>query len=226
MFPPTGETSAGRPRPESAFTGVTDTGVDETSAEPRVRQPRGNRFLLALWRWWHGPALPVVFTIVTIILSPLSTFVFPAQNTPARSDVVFVIGPPDSWRIDWAKDLVDDGLASAMMISVPQSSDYALCAAGSYHGVPVYCATPDPFTTQGEARWLQQEMADRGWSTATVITVTTHIVRTRLYFDRCIPAGVAVVGRATSLTSVQKWVHQIVYQLGGTLKAVFVTTGC
>ena len=182
--------------------------------------------LRLLASYWGCSVLPWVAALVAVLVCPLSLLVFPSQRPVVRADVVFVIGPPDGWRVDWAKQLVDDRLADAMMISVPDVKGWELCEAGSYGGVPVLCERPDPFTTQGEARWLRDMMAQHGWGSATVITVTPHVSRTRLYFERCIPAGVNVVGRSTGLDSAGDWLRQYRYQLGAMLKAVFITVTC
>lgn len=188
---------------------------------------RGNAFRLAVWREAHGPWMSVLAVLVTFCFLTGTMFVAPPQSPPSKTDVVFVIGPPDQWRIRWAEQLVDSRLAGTIMISI--SDDLAakepLCLAGSYHSVPVLCHRPAPFTTQGEARWLQAEMASHRWMTATVITVTPHVFRTRLYFDRCIPEGVNVVGRPTGLNQ-SGWLHQFAYQTGGLVKAFTVTTSC
>ena len=176
--------------------------------------------------YWGRFVLPWVAALVAVLVCPLSLLVFPSQRPVGRADVVFVIGPPDGWRVDWAKQLVNNGLARAMMISVPDVQGWDLCAVGSSGGVQVFCERPDPFTTQGEARWLRDMMAQHGWGSATVITVTPHVSRTRLYFERCIPAGVNVVGRSTGLDSAGDWLRQYRYQLGAMLKAVFITVTC
>ena len=202
------------------------SGADATSPTGEGREPSDAWGLPLLASYWGRSGLPWVAALVAVLVCPLSLLVFPPQRPVERADVVFVIGPPDGWRIDWAKQVVDDGLARAMMISVPDVKGWELCEAGSYGGVPVFCERPDPFTTQGEARWLRDMMAQHGWGSATVITVTPHVSRTRLYFERCIPAGVNVVGRSTGLDSAGDWLRQYRYQLGAMLKAVFITVTC
>ncbi len=81
-----------------------------------------------------------------------------------------------------------------------------------------------PFTTRGEARLLQQEMAAHGWRTATVITTTPHVLRARVLMDRCVPSGVNVVGRAIRLRPLD-WAHQYLYQTGAFVK-VLLNPGC
>ena len=200
------------------------SGLD-SGPEPAEALSPASALGVAVWRWRRGPWAVVSLAVVVLVALPLNAFVWPYVTPASKADVVFVIGPPDEWRIEWAEQLVDAGLASAIMISVPVAAETALCVTGSYHGVPVLCHRPDPFTTQGEARWLQAEMAQHSWSTATVITMSTHVMRARLYFDRCIATGVTVIGKPTAHTFTD-WYLQIRYQMGATLKAFLVTTTC
>lgn len=167
--------------------------------------------------------LTVLVCIVVLFGASLPLYVFPPQSTPQRADVVFVIGPPREWRIDWAKQLMAEGRGETLMVSVPDPSGYPICR--EKLGYPVLCKKSSPFTTQGEARWLREEMAAHGWTRATVITVTPHVMRTRLIMDRCVPDGVQVVGRQTDLT-LGDWAYQYAYQTGAFFKAFFVTNTC
>jgi hypothetical protein len=159
--------------------------------------------------------------LVAFVVAGLPLYVFPAQTAPHRSDVVMVIGPADPWRIAWGEQLVASGTAGELVISV-----------AGLHPLPpvcrdrgVLCFHPVPSTTQGEARELARLMKQHHWTTATVITVTPHIARTRLRMSSCVPRGVQVVGRPIGLTF-DRWVYQYLYQTAGFLKAFLVTPGC
>lgn len=165
----------------------------------------------------------VLVCLGMLFAASLPLYVFPPQSAPKPADVVFVIGPPAQWRVNWARELVDNGQAKALMISTFDPAKDPNCRKKLNY--PVLCETVAPFTTQGEARWLKFEMGTRGWSRAIVITATPHIVRTRLIMDRCVPHGVQVVGRRTGLTF-ERWVAQYTYQTGAFLKAIFVTNTC
>ena len=56
------------------------------------------------------------------------------------------------------------------------------------------CFTPDPYSTQGEARWIAQEAKERGWDSVVVVTSTYHVRRTRMIVERCFHGDLAVVG--------------------------------
>lgn len=199
--------------------------VNAAEEEPFSLHAR-SRALGALWVGIRGPLPGLLLLVATLVVSLFALLVLPPISAPSRSDVVFVIGPSDGWRVAWAEQLVDEGLAGEIMISVSDPEAVSVCAAGQYDGVTVLCQRPDPFTTQGEARLLKAAMTAHGWATATVITVTPHVARTRVYFDRCIDTGVTVVGRSTGMNNLGDWAHQIEYQLGAFLKAFLVTTTC
>lgn len=167
--------------------------------------------------------LATVVCLAVLFAASLPVYVFPPQSAPEKADVVFVIGPPSQWRIDWARRLMDAGYGRALMISTGDVNAFPACR--EKESYPVYCGHPSPFTTQGEARWLQGAMARHGWRSAVVITVTPHVLRTRLIMNRCVPDGVQVVGRRTGLT-LEGWAAQYAYQTGAFMKAFFVTNTC
>ncbi|RFA17961.1 hypothetical protein [Subtercola boreus] len=88
----------------------------------------------------------------------------------------------------------------------------------------VYCETPDPFTTQGEARDLSALAAEHGWTSATVITFTPHVVRSRMIMERCFTGDLRMVADDTHLTPAG-WAYEMLYQTGAFAK-VLLDTGC
>lgn len=150
-------------------------------------------------------------------------FAFPAEQPLRPSDVIFVIGPIESWRINLARELIADGYADSLMVSVFQGSHLAVC--DEPQTFDVTCTQPDPFTTQGEARWLRDELSENDWDSAIVITATPHVERTRYIFGRCIEQDVTVVGRSTGMGK-RDWLYHFFYQTAGYLKALTVSAGC
>jgi hypothetical protein len=210
----------GRPQPSWYGAGVlvrkdvVGEGSDVSASRRSPAQRRKRRL-------WRG-ILAGLASIAAVVAVGLPLYVFPPVSSPEPPDVVFVMGPPDQWRLDWAQQLLAEGTAGALMISTPDPDTGGLCGADEPY--PVECARPEPFTTRGEARWLRSEMVARGWSRAIVITVTPHVSRTRVVFDRCIPSGVQVVGRSTGL-NLAKWAYQYLYQTAGFIK-VALNPGC
>lgn len=164
--------------------------------------------------------LVIVAGILAVIVAAIFVvYVFPPSAAPARDpDVVMVVGPADRWRIDWAQQLRGDHAQLALSVA-PGERPPECGEAG------VICFQPTPFTTQGEARELRSLMHAHHWRTATVVTVTPHVLRTQMRMDWCVPRGVTVVGRATGLTP-RDWLYQVVYQTAGFAKAAIVTPGC
>lgn len=169
-------------------------------------------------------AIGALSVIALLVVAGLPVYVFPAQSTPAHSDVVFVIGPAQQWRLDLGRELVEDGHGDVLLVSAP-AEDSGIATCDEPQTIEVICELPIPFTTQGEARILQRQMAEHGWTTATVITSTPHIVRTRMIMDRCVPDGVSVIGRSDGF-GLNDWAGHYLYQTGAFLKSAFVTTGC
>ncbi len=56
------------------------------------------------------------------------------------------------------------------------------------------CFRPDPYSTQGEARWIATEAGRRGWDSIVVVTSTYHVRRARMVVERCYEGRLAVVG--------------------------------
>lgn len=59
-------------------------------------------------------------------------------------------------------------------------------------GKDVECIVPDPVTTQGEAEAFARLAAQRGWTSVTVYTHTTHAERAAFRIHQCFPGVVRV----------------------------------
>jgi hypothetical protein len=173
-----------------------------------------------------GVIATIVGIAVTITLIGLPLFVFPRTDTPTVSDVVFVIGPPEQSRLDIAHKLIDDGLAKNFMISVreTQARWFKDCAASRYNEATVYCAQPEPFTTQGEAEWLKTMALLHHWNSAIVITQTDHISRARMLVERCYSGQLQMVADPKPM-QFRDWIYQYAYQTAAYVKA-FIFTSC
>jgi hypothetical protein len=88
--------------------------------------------------------------------------------------------------------LVGAGVADTLVISDGRAPGWdeanALC------GSRAVCFRPDPYSTQGEARWIADEAARRGWDSVVVVTSTYHVRRARMIVERCYRGELAVVG--------------------------------
>ncbi|MCS5713712.1 YdcF family protein [Herbiconiux sp. CPCC 205716] len=174
-----------------------------------------------------GSALVLALFVVAVRL-----IVFPDLSDPTKADAVLVLGPPTVQRLETAQTLMDDGLATNLVISVPEGVEddqehtrlRDLCLGRSDR--PVECITPEPFTTQGEARLAERLMEQRGWTSLLVVTSVTHVSRAQLLFDRCLDGA----ARAQFVSDerdydARRWADEFLYQSGAWLKAV-LTPGC
>lgn len=116
----------------------------------------------------------------------LFLYVAPATNAPRHADVLFVLAPPDD-RMKYAEQLMAQGYADTLAISVPMDDDGNLSSSLCNEKRPyrVLCFEPDPVTTQGEARALQSLSREYGWKSANVLTVQFHVARARVLLERC-----------------------------------------
>lgn len=154
-------------------------------------------------------------------------FVFPKTDTESKTDVVMVVGPPESSRIAIAEDMIHRGLASELVVSVPSTgklsrSELTVCAEKQTFAVT--CFTPDPFTTQGEARELKKLSVENHWTSATVVTATPHIFRARMIMQRCFAGDLDMIADRTPI-SPAFWAYSYVYQTFAMVKAA-VNQGC
>ncbi|MFW7413876.1 hypothetical protein [Demequina sp. SO4-18] len=183
-----------------------------------------------------GLAIAVVLIGIPVLVTPATD---DAQTIDV--DVAYVIGPPTEARMDAAHELIADGRAEALMVSLdPEEGDrWTEAAAACQNGglrdgrladdtalsdVEVLCHKPEPFTTRGEARWLEDEMAEHGWDSAAVITLTPHISRARMIMERCETGDIAMVDPGESLAA-WYWAYMYAYQAAGFTKAA-ILQGC
>ncbi|WP_368498773.1 YdcF family protein [Herbiconiux sp. A18JL235] len=167
----------------------------------------------------------IVLAVVVMAGVGVPIYVLPHLDTPTRSDAVIVLGPPTVQRLKTAQGLVNDGLASTIVVSVPPGvrEDDAhprvrdMCSGRSTYDV--VCFTPNPFTTQGEARAAEALMAEHSWDSIIVVTSVSHVTRSRVLFDRCLTGA-----RTSEFVSDQRdydlarWIAEYVYQTAAFIK--------
>jgi uncharacterized SAM-binding protein YcdF (DUF218 family) len=132
-------------------------------------------------------------------------FVFPATDEPGRADAVVVFAGGDGERQAEGLRLVRQGVAPVLVISdggEPDVPRARLCRQPPA-GLRLYCFTPDPATTRGEARRFAELAELQGWRSLVLVTSTYHIVRAGLLLERCYDGGVRRVG--TPLRNDHSW---------------------
>ncbi|MFF2296854.1 ElyC/SanA/YdcF family protein [Arthrobacter sp. NPDC058127] len=194
---------------------TTLTRTPETQA---TRPARKKRLLLRLSA--AIAAVAVVWAVAGIFL-----YVAPTADQPKRSDVLFVLGPPDN-RISYAEKLMRQGYAPTLAVSSPIDKygkfEAAIC--GALRPYRIICFNPDPFTTQGEARALKDLSAQYGWKSADVLTAQFHVTRARVIVSRCYTGNLHMVADRMGLPLISStdptysWAYQYLYQTAAFVK--------
>lgn len=135
-----------------------------------------------VWAFKACCALLLLWGIAGVFL-----YVAPNVDIPRRTDVLFVLAPAGE-RLEYAKEIMDEGFAGTLAISLPAvATDASLKSApcDDVRSYRIICFEPDPVTTQGEARALQRLAEENGWKSASVLTAQSHITRARVLIQRC-----------------------------------------
>lgn len=171
------------------------------------------------WRWWVAAAVLVV--VVGVL--DVRWIAFPRSDAVARTQLVTVLGPlQEGGRLALAHQIAERYPGRTVLIS---ADDYQRrnCPSGFPTGTTVHCFTADPFTTQGEARYVTAYARAHDMTSVTVLTTTQQVSRARLRFSRCFHGELRVVG--ASLT-IGKLIGGIAYETGATVKAEVWQRGC
>jgi uncharacterized SAM-binding protein YcdF (DUF218 family) len=170
-------------------------------------------------RWLRAAGLPVValWGALSAVL-----FVWPSLDPikGARADAILVMGGPGP-RLQVALELAKEHAAPVMLVSV--ASVRWNCPSLDVPGVRVECFRPDPFTTQGEARYVAGQARVHGWHSLIVVSSVPQSTRARLRVERCFHGTVKVVGARPSLAS---WTYGVIYEWGALVKALVWQRSC
>lgn len=172
----------------------------------------------AAWGLW----LAMLWIFVGVFV-----FVAPISSEPKRADVVFVLAPAYD-RVTYAEHLMNKGYAETLVISASPSDEGkplpSICQ--EKRAYPVVCFSPDPITTQGEARALKRLSEEYAWKGAVVITAQFHVTRTRVLFERCYNGELSVVEHGQDMPLVNfprlkgSWVYHFVYETAAFAKVL------
>lgn len=167
--------------------------------------------------------------IVLLILWPVAYIFAPLPSEARHADVIMVLGPPTTERLDLAQSLIASGYSDNLIVS---ASAYGgpyfmerLPICSEDQDFNVFCTQSEPFTTQGEVGLLDAVAEAHGWDTAIVITFAPHVNRTRLYLERCFQGSASVLADSTELRPTEV-LYEYVYQVGATAKALTSNRGC
>jgi hypothetical protein len=194
---------------------MTLTHTPPTEASP----PKGKRSLLLRSLAVLG-GLVIAWVVAGIFL-----YVVPPADEPAHADVLFVLGPPDR-RIAYAEELMQQGYAPTLAVSSEVGADGKFTAeiCGAQRTFRIICFHADPFTTQGEARALEDLSVQYDWKSANVLTAQFHVTRARVIVGRCYRGDLHMVAdrRGLPLVSMSNptysWAYQYAYQTAAFVK--------
>lgn len=138
-----------------------------------------------------------------------------------------VLAPADE-RLPYAEQLMKEGYAETLAISVPRPEDggqpaFDPCAARRPY--KTVCFRPKPVTTQGEARALQHLAREHGWETVNVITAQSHVTRARMLMSRCFDGDIRMLaaGKERPIFSTTRigssWAYVYLYETAALTKA-------
>lgn len=152
----------------------------------------------------------------------------PRVDQPSTVDAVLVLGGVGGpQRSEVALDMAADGLTHTIVFSIPVGGEDYLARRTCQSppaGVEVICFDPNPSTTRGEARKLEQLASERGWSRVAVVTSAYHISRSRMIVERCY-SGTLLMLKSHESVSPLTWAYQWIYQTAGYVKAE-ILRGC
>lgn len=175
-----------------------------------MARPRSARIAITLG--WSALGLTVV-----LMLAGLPLYVFPASAPVERADLVQVLGPALDDRIEMAEQLVADGYAEHILVSVPPEGEPA--SDPGWCSDPLFtCGVPDPYTTDGETVMLEEYAREHDVQSTIVLTETGHVSRARYIYATCYPGEATVVEVPTDRTFTWlAWTYA--YQSGAFVKA-------
>ena len=120
-------------------------------------------------------------------------YVWPEEDrVPRRADAIVVLSGGRGHRVDEGVRLWRSGVARTLVISDGVADGWVqakrLCPRPG-----VVCFRPEPYSTQGEARWIGLEAKRRRWESVVVVTSTYHLRRARMVVGRCFEGRLAAV---------------------------------
>ncbi|MDQ0689871.1 hypothetical protein QF047_000831 [Arthrobacter sp. W4I7] len=116
--------------------------------------------------------------------------------------------------------LMSQGYATTLVVSVPQQggdkTSAGICSANrSYE---VICFSPDPVTTQGEAKAIKRLSDQHVWQSITVVTDDFHVARSRTLIERCYSNQLYMLA-VRNERSLAGWAYRYAYESAAFVKA-------
>jgi hypothetical protein len=169
-------------------------------------------------RWLN---IVVAVLVVAAAIIEIRLYVVPASNGAGPADAVVVLGGQEyKARLQTADVMLKKFPGSVVVVSIPGGIP---CPAQPPGASAILCFTPNPSTTQGEARTAAKLAVKYGWKSIEVVTTADQVWRARLRFSRCWSGSLRVV-RADS--SIHSRIRAVPYEIAATIKAETLQRGC
>jgi len=162
-------------------------------------------------------AVGMVLALMLLALASIRLFVLPARDAPRSADAVVVLGGAGN-RLGTGVRLVREGYAPILVDS--DKNPNCLVPRPRFR---VICFSPQPATTQGEARRVAQLARQYRWRHLIVVTSTDQTTRARLRFERCTSVNIRYV---TTPIRKRQWPYHIAYEWGALGKALLLQRSC
>ncbi|HEY0870743.1 MAG TPA: hypothetical protein VGD55_10125 [Acidothermaceae bacterium] len=168
---------------------------------------------------WFNSIVAVVIVIAAVI--EIRLYVVPASDGARSADAVVVLGGQEyQARLRTADAMLNKYPGSVVVVSIP---DGITCPPQPPGASAILCFSPNPSTTQGEARTAAKLAAKYGWKTMEVVTTADQVWRARLRFSRCWSGNLTMV---RSDSSIYSRMRAVPYETAATVKAETMQRSC
>lgn len=175
-------------------------------------------------RWALGLGTMLLFLVV---VGSWRFFVRPPVDQPDHADAVALFAGGRGERLEVAFELLDSGVSTVLVVpngNLPHWEDAnRICSEPQVFDV--FCFTPDPDDSWGEASGIGFLAEQHGWTSLAAVTSTYHVTRVKTLLSRCTDADVAVVGADPDL-SVFEWTTRVGHEWLGAAAAQTFKRSC
>lgn len=167
----------------------------------------------------------LLWLLVTVLVGfPLLfilAFFRPPTGDVSAVDAIAVLAGGSGERLAAARELADDGATRVLVLSYGPST---LC--GQQEPYEVICFVPEPDSTTGEAQYIGELAAQRGWDRIAVATSTHHVLRARVLVGQCVEGEVVMIDAGSLVPTRERQLRLIRHEMTGLLAAVTVSPAC
>lgn len=165
--------------------------------------------------------------VIVVAVGSWQWFIQPAVDEPLSADAVVVFPGEGDDRVETAIELLDRGIASALVLPNGNAPGWdlanRLCA--EPQSFDVYCFAPGTDNSWSQAREIGRLADENDWTELVAVTATYHASRARVLLGRCTEANVAVVAETAEL-SIVGWAGRLSREWTGLIAAQTYKRSC